>query len=244
MSALRKITPWAARPLSEAAKNAKHQQALELVATNVLLGRHAIIAGWSVGAVGALLAAVSMACWYMLLPLKTTEYVLQLIDRTTGVISKPVGLEDAPKLFPQSTDEHYLWQYLLACESWVPENDRQNDHICKIMSSPDRQARYQEWRDSPASPMNTLGRDGHIDIDHLYFYPRKKEQSTLNYLVVFNRTAWRGTSRLETQTWTADFAFQYHPELPMLPDDRKINAPGMVVISYDVHQGMAAEPKK
>lgn len=246
MSGLRKYTPWAARPLPEAAKNEKHRQALDLVATNVLLGRHAIYAGWAVGAVGAVALIASAVGWTITLPLHTVENHMQLINATTGIVSDPVSLKDAPKLFPEATDRHYLWQYLLACESWTPENDKENDHICKVMSSPTRQAQYQEWRDSPISPMNTIGRDGHISIDDnsVFYYKRKKEGDTINYLIEFNRTIWRSERKVGVETWTADVAFQYHPELPMKPNDRNINDVGMVVINWDRHQGLAAETKK
>ena len=239
MSGLRKLTPWAAQPLSEATKKTTHQAALNLTAESVLLGRHAIFVGWIVGGAGLALFAASIALWAYLLPLKTSVHDFDLIDRTTGIISKPLSVEDAPRFFPQATDEHYLWQYLKACRSWIPEDDRENDHICKIMSSPQQQAKYQEWRNLPSSPMNAIKNEGHVDIDNLHFYPRADDRNTHNYLITYDLTRWRGDQILNKQTWTADIAFQWHPELPMRAADREYNAGGMVVVDFNTTPGMA-----
>lgn len=233
MSGLRKLTPWAAQPLSEANKRATHRAALNLSAESVLLGRHAIFVGWIVGGMGLALFTASIVLWWYLLPLKTTVQDFLLVDRTTGIISKPISLEDAPKTFPEATDEHYLWQFLKAREGWVPEDDRANDHIVKIMSSPQLPEVYQQWRALPSSPMNAIKNDGHIDIDNLHFYRRPTDRNTHNYLVTFDRTIWRADQVLKRQTMTADIAFQWHPELPMRPDDREYNAGGMVIVDFN-----------
>jgi len=68
-----KIAPWRAQPLSDAAKSAHFRQVMDLSAERILVGRSAVIAGWSVGAAGAVMLAASVAGWMMFLPLKTTD---------------------------------------------------------------------------------------------------------------------------------------------------------------------------
>ncbi|HEU0216730.1 MAG TPA: hypothetical protein VFQ90_08715, partial [Stellaceae bacterium] len=99
MSAIGKVMPWTAKPLSEAAKNAKFRAVMDLAAERVILGRSAIVAGWAVGGVGVCCFAASIFGWVSLMPLKTTEVKFFLVDKSTGIIGEPVGLEDAPKLF-------------------------------------------------------------------------------------------------------------------------------------------------
>ena len=76
------------------------------------------------------------------MPLKTTEVKFFLVDKSTGIIGEPVGLQDAPKLFGAAVEQQYLRRYVEAREGWVPEMDERNDHVVKIMSTPDEQARY------------------------------------------------------------------------------------------------------
>jgi hypothetical protein len=52
VSAVSKILPWTAKPLSDAAKNAKFRAVMDLAAERVILGRSAIVTGWAIGGVG------------------------------------------------------------------------------------------------------------------------------------------------------------------------------------------------
>ena len=97
MSAIGKISPWTAKPLSDAAKNAKFRAVMDLAAERVILGRSAIVTGWAIGGVGVACFAASIFGWVTLLPLKTTEVKFFLVDKSTGIIAEPVGLRDAPK---------------------------------------------------------------------------------------------------------------------------------------------------
>jgi len=142
VNAISKISPWTAKPLSEAAKNAKFRAVMDLAAERVILGRSAIITGWTIGGVGAACFAASIFGWVTLLPLKTSEVKFFLVDKSTGIISEPVGLQDAPRIFGAAVEQQYLKRYIEAREGWVPEMDERNDHVTKLMSTPDEQARY------------------------------------------------------------------------------------------------------
>ena len=152
MSGISKINPWTAKPLTDATKSAKFRAVMDLSAERVILGRSAIVTGWVIGSVGVLTFAASIFGWVTMLPLKTTEVTFYLVDKSTGIISQPVGLQDAPKLFGAAVEQQYLRRYIEAREGWVPELDEQNDHVAKIMSSPAEQARIADARNAVDSP--------------------------------------------------------------------------------------------
>jgi hypothetical protein len=60
VSAVSKILPWTAKPLSDAAKNAKFRAVMDLAADRVILGRSAIVTGWAIGGVGVACFAASL----------------------------------------------------------------------------------------------------------------------------------------------------------------------------------------
>ena len=233
MSAVGKISPWTAKPLSEAAKNAKFRAVMDLAAERVILGRSAIVTGWAIGGVGVACLAASIFGWVTLLPLKTSEVKFFLVDKSTGIIGEPVGLRDAPKLFGAAVEQQYLKRYIEAREGWVPEMDQRNDHMTKLMSTPDEQTRYAALRNAPSSPEKSLGKDGHVSLGNFRFHPLAiGTDKTRRYLVQFDRTVWRGANPDPTQAWSATVDFQWHPELPMRPDDRTDNPGGFQVLGY------------
>ena len=234
MNDISKLSPWTAKPLTDAAKNAKFRAVMDLSAERVILGRSAIVVGWVIGAVGVTCLAASVAGWVALMPLKTTVVKFFLVDKSTGIIGEPVGIQDAPKIFGAAVEQQYLRRYVEAREDWVPEMDERNDHIAKLMSAPDEQARIAEARRSATGPVLALGKDGHASVDNFRFHPLAigKDGETRRYLVQFDRTVWHGANKDPTRPWSATVDFQWHPELPMRPDDRSDNPGGFQVLGY------------
>jgi type IV secretory pathway component VirB8 len=234
MNAISKVSPWTAKPLTEAAKNAKFRSVMDLSVERVILGRSAIVTGWVIGATGLALFSASIIGWVAILPLKTVEYRFELIDKSTGIVSVPVGLEDAPTLFGEATAEQYLRRYIEAREDWIPEMDQENDHVAKVMSSPDEQARINAERAKPTSNVNAIGKKGHVMVDNFRYHPLAidRNSQTIRYLVQFDRTVWNGGTADKPVPWSATVDFQWHPSLPMKPDDRTINVPGFQAINY------------
>ena len=68
MNTISMLSPWKAKPLSEAAKTAKFRATMDLAAERVILGRSAIIAGWSVGGLGMVMLSASIYGWVSILP--------------------------------------------------------------------------------------------------------------------------------------------------------------------------------
>ena len=55
-----------------------------------------------------------------------------------------------------------LRRYIEARQGYVFEMQQRDDHVVKIMSTPEEQARIEDKRNAPTSPGKTLGKDGHI----------------------------------------------------------------------------------
>lgn len=229
-----KISPWTAQPLTEASRDAKLRAVLSVAAERVIYGRQMIIVCWTVFGCGITLICVSIFGWVMLFPLKTIQNNMWIADQSTGIISKPLSLEDAPTHFGPAMEEHALHQYLLARERWIPETDREDDHQAKIMSSPEEQARINASRAKPDSNAVAIGSAGHIEIDNDHYFPQfmDKDSETRRYLVRFRRVVWRGSNQEPSEPWSATVDFAWHPERAMNPADRRDNPGGLVVVAY------------
>lgn len=229
---LARFTPWLAKPLAHAAKEEHFRKTLNYHAESVLMGRSALVAGWSVGGVGVALILVSMWGWITFLPLARTTDRIWIADQTTGIIAQPLSLEDAPKSMPAASDRYYIRQYIELCAGWVPELDRRNAYRCKLMSRPDQQERYNAWRKTPDSPMNAIGTSGHVEQDNFRYHVEPRSGQTLSYRVQYDQSSWKGTQKESTAGWTATIDFQWHPELPMTDADRQLNPGGFQAIAF------------
>lgn len=209
---------------------------MNLSAERVLLGRSAIIGGWIAGGVGVCCLAASCIVASTLFPLKQTEVKFFVADQSTGIISAPVSIEDAPKVFSQAQDWQYLRRYIEAREGWVWETDQRNDHLAKIMSTADEQKRILESRNAPRHPAKAVGKDGHVTVEHFRFHQQPGGKGgTRSYLVQYDRTVWRGQNQETTTPYTAGVDFQWRPSLPMTPEDRSDNPGGFQVIAYSAN---------
>jgi type IV secretory pathway component VirB8 len=245
VNAINKLAPWSAKPLSTAAKERKFRELMDLNAERALLGRSAILVGWALGGTGIACMIASAVTCATLFPLKTVEYRLLVADQSRGIIGTPVGLQDAPKVFGEANDRYYLRRYIEAREQYVYELDQQNDHLAKVMSSPDEQARIAEKRLSPDSPARKLGKDGHVQVENFRFHRGPNGRSdTRSYLVQFEETVWHQGNKEPTRPYTASIDFQWHPELPMTPADRDVNAGGMQVIAYSANSDIPDQKRQ
>jgi type IV secretion system protein VirB8 len=237
MNAISKLSPWKAKPLSEAAKNAKFRAVMDLSAERVILGRSAIIAGWSVGGMGAAMFGASIYGWVTILPLKTIETDIWVADKTTGIINHPISLQDAARTFGAATERYYLRQYIEVRIGFLREMDQENDHLVKVMSSSEEQARYADERAVDNGPIKRLGKDDYAKVVNFRYHPQSlgKDGVTRQYIVQFTRQIWHGGNKVADEPWTATISFQFHPELPMLPDDRDKNPGGFQAISFSAN---------
>lgn len=164
------------------------------------------------------------------------------VDKSTGVIDQPVSAKDAPRFFPETVRTAALRNFIVACESYVPETWARIDyHACMIMSSPDEQKRRAAdiGRDGQRYPPTVFGSDGWAMPTA---FPRpggftmlgvvgKEPNQIFRYQVRYERT--EITHGKETKPrWTAEVVFSFHPELKMLDADRLLNPFGLQVLAF------------
>lgn len=207
-----------------------YQRAVDLNSERALLGRAAIIAGFCTGGVGVLALIVTVVMIVMFLPLRRTEGVFYQVDKSTGIISQPVTLKDAPVLFDEVTDRHYLTLYLQARLGYVADTDRRSDHLVKIMSAPGEQARYTDER-AKAIASKTLGRDGTALIEHVRFFNDRIGGPARAYTILADRVTVEGLNTVRTP-YTIHATFEWHPDLPMVPEDRDQNPGGFQMVAF------------
>ncbi len=243
MTALAKFSPWLARPLDEAAKSAKFRTTLDQHADRVIYGHSALKAGWIIGATGVAMLGLSVFGWVTILRIPPAPPLYNVVDRTTGYIGPATRVDGAPALFGEANDHFYLQRYIIARESWVPEDDQSNDYLVKIMSCHDEQARYAAWRKLPTSPMTAIGKTGHVRPHNFTWHELPMgSRDTKRYLVHFDLTTYVAGTIL-TKGWSTTADFQWHPELPMRPYDRDQNAGGFQVCAYDAEPDSTEQKK-
>lgn len=236
-----KFPSWLAVPLTDEAKSAKFRETMSQHAERQLYGHAAIRSGWAVGITGAVCILASVWGWCeILVNWPQPEVRFYVVDRTSGYVGPATTAKGAPALFSEATDHEHLQRYIAAREGWVAEDDRSNDYLVKLMSRRDEQERYAAWRKLPTSPLNAIGKNGHVETHNYRWHPlcgtpgteRCGAKSDLKrYLVQFDRVVWlSGASG--TKGWSATVDFEYHPELPMKPTDRDLNSAGFQVIAY------------
>lgn len=209
---------------------ASYRRAVDLNSERALLGRSAIIAGFVAGMVGVAALVVTVVMIVLFLPLRRTEGVFYQVDRSTGIISQPVSLKDAPVLFEEATDRHYLSLYLQARLGYVADLDRRADHLVKIMSAPAEQARYVDER-AKAIADKSFGRDGTALIEHIRFFNDHVGGAGRAYTILAERVTVVGGRPVRTP-YTIHATFEWHPDLPMLPEDRDLNPGGFQMVSF------------
>jgi type IV secretory pathway component VirB8 len=151
-----------------------------------------------------------------------------------GFVGISPGAKDAPKLFNERVTERSLRDYITACMSYVPETYQLTVHQCAIMSAPEQQERLaaQIAQKNPSAPVNVYGQHGYAMPVNFHFEKRGTgKYNTLSYVARFQLQE-RLNNHPVTRWWTAAIDFQWHPELPMAPQDATLNEAGMQVLSF------------
>lgn len=162
-----------------------------------------------------------------------------MVDRSTGWIDQPVEAKDAPRLFPETVRERAMRDFVVACQSYVPETWARIDwHACMIQATPDEQKRLAAdmGKNGPSYPPTIFGANGWamptaFPSFQLHGATGTGETQTFSYEVRYVRTEVEN-GRETTARYTAEIAFSFHPELKISNADRLINPSGLQVVSF------------
>jgi hypothetical protein len=162
-----------------------------------------------------------------------------LVHDTTGVIDRPLAAIDAPRIFGETVRERALRDFIVACESYVPETWQRLDfHACMIQATPAEQKRREAdiGRLGPHYPPSVFGVSGWAMPSKFLAFVKLGEtgtapMQTFHYQVRYERTEVE-TGKETRPHYTADVTFAFRPDLKISADDRLINPAGTQVISF------------
>jgi hypothetical protein len=192
-------------------------------------------AGAVIGTLGVMAALVA----YVKIPVPPPPGYI-LVDRQTGAIQPSVPAKDAPKLFTETVREKALRDFIVECESYVPQLFARVDyHACMIMATPAEQKRRADDigpKGTRFPPMVFGGDKGFAMPTAFYDFKQLgttgvEPNLTYHYQVRYERT--EVINGRETKPrYTARIDFEFHPELKISPQDRLLNPSGLQVIAY------------
>jgi type IV secretory pathway component VirB8 len=239
------ISPWVAETLTDDSQKAFYEAAIAHQAGVAKSSRMVGQLGFLCGAGGlfcALVMAVAAGDVYLKTPVPPAPGYI-VVDRTTGVIDPPVTAKDVPRYFNEAVRQRALRDFIIACESYVPETWARLDfHACMIMATPAEQKRRAEdiGLKGPRFPPTVFGQggwampngDGAVPMAFVNIGSVGPEQGQAwHYQVRYERTEIINSKETRPR-YTADIVVTFHPELKISPSDRLINSYGTQVISF------------
>jgi type IV secretion system protein VirB8 len=99
-----------------------------------------------------------------LAPLKSVEPFVIQIDDKSGITEVVEPITRTELGSTEALDNYFVWQYVRARETYDPMDDRRNQDVVRIMSSPDIYGFYRKLisPQTPSSPYNRLGQEGKL----------------------------------------------------------------------------------
>ena len=198
---------------------------------------HGLIFG-SGGLFVAAIAIASAASVYHKTPVPT-PMGYALIDATSGAIVRPVPTQDAPSLFTESVRHRAMRDFIVACESYVPQTWATLDwHNCMIHATPDEQKRRDAdiGQFGPRYPRTVFGPAGWAMPTAFLAFVKLGESGTVSnktyqYQVRYERTE-VVNGKESRPHYTALVTFAFHPELKESDADRLLNESGFQAVSF------------
>lgn len=234
-------SPWATSILSDESREAFYKAALSRLESRQMDAHKVRELGFLVGAAGLIFGLVGLGvatAVFLKTPVpEPPGYIF--VDRTTGVVDQPVAARDAPRYFPATVRERAIRDFIVECESYMPETWARIDyHGCMIQATPAEQKRRAEeiGRNGPRYPPLVFGPGGWaMPTSFLAFtllgQAGTEPNQTYRYQVRYERAEVSGGKETR-QRYTADLTLQFHPELKISAADRLLNPFGLQVVSF------------
>jgi len=234
---------WPAETLSDASRAAFYKAALDRYesaeADTKAVRRQGFLFGCGGMLVGVLGMAAALTVYHKAPLPEPPGYIL--VDKSTGWIGQPMTAIDIPAYYPEATKDAALRDFIVSCESYVPQTWAKIAwHACMIQATPDEQRRREAdiGRNGARYPVALFGPTGwamptdfppgaFVNIGETGTGTSK----TYNYRVRYRRTEVIN-GRESLVPYSAEIQFQFHPELKISPADRLINRTGLQVLAF------------
>ncbi len=188
-------------------------------------------AAWIIASISLGLAALSLLCLLLLLPLKTFEPYVISVDKHTGYMEVTKGLSKGLLSEDQAITEANLVRYVSLREQYNPAILKDNYETVALMSGGLALKEHQElWSaQNPDNPSIKLGGNAHIDIKIKSVSFLNENTASVRFLKEISEN-----DRQKTSHWNAIIQFQY-TQKPVRMRERFSNPLGFQVTSYRIN---------
>lgn len=185
-----------------------------------------------VGVVALILAALEAAALIILTPLKAVEpYVIQ-VDNSTGITSVLEPMGKKPMTENEAVTKFFLVKYIVARETYDPQDLNQNYDQVRLMSTMEEAGRFEDFIRGPESPVERFKTSvtRRIRVRSVSFLNQKTAQ------IRFTSTQRQsGTNEKLEEHWIATLSFRY-VNTPMEEGERLNNPLGFQIKTYRIDQ--------
>jgi type IV secretion system protein VirB8 len=193
---------------------------------------------WTVAIIASVLATAAVAAVAMLVPLKTYEPYMVVVDKSTGFVEVKRPVAEGPMTQDEATTMFNLVRYVKARETYDPKALKENFDLAQLLSSGDASRELTEIF-SPANPKNPvkiLGRNTVVAVNiKSVTFPNNRTG-----LVRFS-TDEKSQTNIVTRHWVALIRFRY-TSTPASNEFRFQNPLGFQVLEYRRDQETAPSP--
>jgi type IV secretion system protein VirB8 len=194
---------------------------------------------WIVASVMSLAAVASLAILALLVPLKTYEPYMVVVDKTTGFVEVKRPMAEGPLSQDEAVTTFNIVRYIKARETYDPKALKDNFDLAQLLADGDAARELTELY-SPANPKNPVKVFGtntivSVSIKSVTF-PNNRTA-----LVRFS-TEQKSAAEIVTGNWVSLVRFRY-TSTPMRNEFRFDNPLGFQVLEYRRDQETAPSPE-
>lgn len=193
---------------------------------------------WTVAIIASVLAIVAVFAVAMLVPLKTYEPYMVVVDKSTGFVEVKRPVAEGPMTQDEATTMFNLVRYVKARETYDPKALKDNFDLAQLLSSGDASRELTEIY-SPANqknPVKILGRNTVVAVNiKSVTFPNNRTG-----LVRFS-TDEKSQTNIVTRHWVSLIRFRY-TSTPASNEFRFQNPLGFQVLEYRRDQETAPSP--
>ena len=193
---------------------------------------------WIVAAVMTVVAVASLGTLALLVPLKTYEPYMVVVDKTTGFVEVKRPIAEGPLTQDEAVTTFNVVRYVKARETYDPKALKDNFDLAQLLASGEAARELAEIY-APANPRNPI---------KLYGTATDVSVSVKSVTFPNNRTALvrfstdeKGPTSLTTRNWVSLVRFRY-TAAPMRNEYRFDNPLGFQVLEYRRDQETAPSP--
>ena len=193
---------------------------------------------WIVAAVMTVVAVASLGTLALLVPLKTYEPYMVVVDKTTGFVEVKRPVAEGPLTQDEAVTTFNVVRYVKARETYDPKALKDNFDLAQLLASGEAARELAEVY-APANPRNPIklygtGTDVSVSVKSVTF-PNNRTA-----LVRFS-TDEKGPTSLTTRNWVSLVRFRY-TAAPMRNEYRFDNPLGFQAVEYRRDQETAPSP--